>query len=366
LFEDLEALTPRKIKLAVWNIGAPWLRDLRAGEMVGHPYRGNQFGLKRAEEGHSAIKDYKKLPKGTNKQGLEKFAAAHAEQFQNDPEFRTLSNAVVNYTSGSYDDIEEAALSDMKGDPKAWRKEWAAKRGTTAVIEDNTTLHISGNISSKDHPMAKLNSDGEVPVITPLTAEAGSHAILTAIAESPEITTPVYRGMVFDGFEVETILGGESKIKEWADNHMASVKQQQFTTPESIVATQKQVNLKSDKLREMAKLATEGEEITLGIESFSHSKTVAGTFAKGTGGGGSGQGKGAVSVLLQVEGPHNGLNVSGFSTWPHQQEVLMSGKYKVKSVKKELYNTRGWRSYPEGTLTVTLEQVAIYDPNAKG
>jgi hypothetical protein len=44
VFEDLLAMTPRKIAEAVWSVGAPWLQDLRAGEKTGHPYRGNQFG----------------------------------------------------------------------------------------------------------------------------------------------------------------------------------------------------------------------------------------------------------------------------------------------------------------------------------
>ena len=270
------------------------------------------------------------LPRTTTRPGLVKQTEKLKAHLIEHPEDRDLIVAALQYTSGSFQELEDAAKSLMDGDPTTWRQDAYDKRGVSLDMQNEDTPLAVAMASSDAHPIipylnemagnegGRFDNEGNLVStgkpsewLEPTTignAESGARLLLGTIADTPETDAPIYRGL--------------------------RVRPNQVT-------------------EELQILFTPGATVTFGIESFTNKEQVAESFAAGRGGGGGGIGRNDREWVIQTEGPHVGLNVSAISVWPQQAEVLISGRFTVVSVEGTPGVTGG---------RVTIRQESVYDP----
>jgi len=253
-------------------------------------------------------------------------------EFHQNEEFRAVATAALQYTSGGYQAIEDAAAAMMAGREHDWAHEAELRGGLREgqTLEDFPLDIGPAFVDADQHPLIGEFEDGKIPSITVGAAQEGARVLLGEIARSPETAEPIYRGI---------------HLKNW-DGQDEGTLAHTLTTP--------------------------GSSITLGVESFTHSADVAQTFAEGRGGGMQGLGSNKSSWVIETEGPHVGINVAALSTWPQQAEVLTSGRFVVDRVEfsrapmSDRANTQGrdpkWMFAGGGRIY--LRQEAVFDPNS--
>lgn len=313
--------------------------------------------------GEGPVLDYSALPAQAKPVDKRKFAAAVEDRYKNDVRFKTLADALLLYTQGTFSPIIDAAKAIASNKIDAWAIDEAKRRSSDPkeYLAGTGFLEMYGGIGT-NYDLFGKDRYGNV---TTRDALNQATVVMDAIAASPLTETPLYRGDTYLKWFVDDAL--EGKAEKQANREIATQKKRVQEVEEGLKTEEGRKYYEQRDLddaigrldsakrslvsaRQFQKTVIVGEEFDVPVLSFSHEERIGIGFAEGRVKGTRGRidEKRERAILYTLVGKHNGLNVSLFSPY-RQSESLVGGRFKVKSVKND------W-----GTIKVELEQVGRY------
>lgn len=280
--------------------------------MFGGGPTGNVFDPKQPRDeqgrwaGSGAGAKFAPMPAGkaTSKEAKAWRKRAQAD-YDADPEFRAVADAVTLYTQGDYAVMRAFSERAVTGEMPPEYKDSAVPGWADKGLSPNPLANVKPYFAGQD---GWIGEDAKGTAGT--TYSRAGRALVDAVADSPPSPTPLYRGVT---------------------GHRAV---------------------------EAAAALKPGDDFQMiAPTSFTLDKTIGEQFSSGTA---KGQGKAKdfteQSVVFEVAAGARALPVSAMSPWD-QKEALTSGKFKVREVKVGT-TTHG---HPQ-SVHVVLEQVEVFRP----
>lgn len=322
--------------------------------------------------GQKPLLDYSMLNEHMTPKQRKKFGEAVRKEYETNPRFKALADALSIYTQGSFRSIVSASNAVASGKVEEWLRFEAERRGYPVedymsgkgVLDGYGAMFTCKNILGDD-------MWGSVKVKDAINSAT---LIMDAIAQSPMTEQPIFRGDMINRYDLDELKEG----KDFGSNIIEEIKREnryrkgyEVELKEELAKTKpnagavkelkrsiersKEMNVYNAaalrEARQMQKALTVGSEFDAGILSFTHDQSVARGFAYGNIKGTRGKidYRTHAPVVFKVTGKHNGLRVSAFSPY-RQKEMLVGGRFKVKSVTFDMM-----------TRVVELEQVNTYE-----